>query len=390
METRKLASIQRIKNLRPISGADKIEVAEILGWEVVVKKGEHQIGDLCVYCEIDSVLPDLPQFEFLRKNKFRIKTIRMRGQISQGIAFSLDSIPEMKEFFATGIGYYCDEGQDVTKLMNVAKYESPEEQEEELRKEQSINDKKWYNKLRYKYLYKWFPFLKPKKVSSNFPSFLRKTDELRIQSYPKVLEELKGKQVYLTEKLDGSSMTVFYNKKDFGVCSRARRVSPKDKNSKFYNHVKAIGLEKRLTEYCKRTKRNLAVQGELIGAGIQKNKYGLKGYDFRIFQIYDIDLQRYLGYYEFLTTCSVLNLEACPILGANGKADYSIGYEYLVFDLNTVEELLEFAKGNSYLRDDIPREGIVIRPVNETYSDELRGRLSIKAINNDFLEKFGG
>jgi len=86
---RNLASIQKIKSLSPIEGADAIEKAEILGWELVVKKNEFNVGDFCVYCEVDSILPQLPMFEFLRSKKFRIRTAKFRGQISQGIAFPL-------------------------------------------------------------------------------------------------------------------------------------------------------------------------------------------------------------------------------------------------------------------------------------------------------------
>ena len=110
---RKLASIQKIRDIQPIPKADRIELATVLGWKVVVKKGEFQIGDLCVYCEIDSVFPEMEKYEFLRNDQFRIRTKKLRGQISQGICFPLNSLPN---------GNY-QEGSDVTELMNVKKHE---------------------------------------------------------------------------------------------------------------------------------------------------------------------------------------------------------------------------------------------------------------------------
>lgn len=91
---RKLASIQKIIGLEPIEGADNIMKAKVLGWELVIKKGEYAVGDFCIYCEIDSVLPNKPEFEFLKSKNFRIRTIRLRGQISQGICFPLSMLPE--------------------------------------------------------------------------------------------------------------------------------------------------------------------------------------------------------------------------------------------------------------------------------------------------------
>src|SRR5271157_945626 len=117
---RQLAYIETIKNLRPIEGADKIETAIILGWEVVVKRGEFSIGDKVVYCEIDSILPDLPPFEFLRAKKFRIRTIKLKSQISQGIAFPLSVINEVTPSFDIT---KLNVGDDVTELLQITKYD---------------------------------------------------------------------------------------------------------------------------------------------------------------------------------------------------------------------------------------------------------------------------
>ena len=113
---RKLASVQRIKALEPITGADAIERATVLGWQLVVKKGEFKIGELCVYCEVDCLMPDDPKFEFLRPRGMRIKTVRLRGQISQGICFPLSILPE---------GFDIQEDTDCTKQLGITKYEPP-------------------------------------------------------------------------------------------------------------------------------------------------------------------------------------------------------------------------------------------------------------------------
>ena len=195
---RKLASIQTVNAVEPIPNADAIEKIRVLGWWVVVKKGEHQPGDKLVYCEIDSLLPERPEFEFLRASSFkpaqtdatgevilpagfRIKTVRLRGQVSQGICFPLSILPPE----AT-----TDEGADVTDLLGVLKWEPP------------------------------LPVGMGGKVKGLFPGFLPKTDETRVQVLEAVLERHRGKTFYVTEKLDGTSFTAFLRQGEFGICSR--------------------------------------------------------------------------------------------------------------------------------------------------------------------------
>ncbi|HIE27970.1 TPA: hypothetical protein EYP66_11855 [Candidatus Poribacteria bacterium] len=161
---RALAHIERIRSIEPIEGADRIEKSTILGWEVVIRKEEFKVGDLVVYIEIDSILPEREEFEFLRDRKFRIKTVRLRGQVSQGIAFPLSILPD---------GIQIEEGLDVTEALNIHKYEPP------------------------------IPAQLSGVVKGAFPSFIPKTDETRIQSVPDVLVRHKGKVFFISEKLDG-------------------------------------------------------------------------------------------------------------------------------------------------------------------------------------------
>jgi len=338
---RKLASIQVIKEISPIEGADMIELARVLGWQCVVKKAEFKPGDPAVYIEIDSLLPVRPEFEFLRKNcyrklpdgaeGFRIKSIRLRGMLSQGILFPLSIIPA----YTAGAGGY-NPGTEVTAALGVVKYEIP------------------------------VPAQLAGKVIGQFPAFLRKTDEIRLQAYPEVIEEFKGKEAYLSVKCDGSSMTVYRHEGKFGVCGRNYEYAEDSENS-MWQVARRYGLEEKLA----RCPAEYAIQGEICGPGIQKNPMKLSGPDIFVFDIFDIVAGRRLDLDEMLRLCGELGLKSVPV--------ESLG----VFD-HTVNQLLEMAKGQ-YAGTTSHREGIVIRPVKESYSAVLQGRLSIKVVNNDYL-----
>jgi RNA ligase (TIGR02306 family) len=178
---RKLASIQKVLDIQPIPGAEAIECLTILGWKVVAKKGEFKIGDLVVYCEVDSILPEEDEFKFLEKVHYRIKTIKLRGQVSQGIAFPLSILDGRAELPHDPHA----EGDDVTELLEVTKYEP------------------------------YVPAQLAGLAKGSFPEFLHKTDETRIQAVPGVLYRHQNKKFYVTEKIDGSSMTVYLNNLEY-------------------------------------------------------------------------------------------------------------------------------------------------------------------------------
>lgn len=209
MSERKLAHIEIIEALNPIEGADKIEVAQVLGWQCVVKKGEFKVGDKVIYVEVDSVMPEKPEFEFLRDRKFRVRTIKLRGQISQGLILPLSVLDNYLEVPAgiEKIKKALTSGDDVTDYLKITKYLSPSERDEITQQERNIaNDK---NRLRkFMMRYSWFRklFLN-KKSKLGFPYWVPKTDEERIQNIPHVLEQFKDKEVYVTEKLDYQSFT---------------------------------------------------------------------------------------------------------------------------------------------------------------------------------------
>ena len=350
---RKLASIQRVNAVEPIPNADAIEKIRVLGWWVVVKKGEHRAGDPLVYCEIDSLLPERPEFEFLRASSykpaqidatgamtlpagFRIKTIKLRGQVSQGICFPLSVLPE---------GTSTAEGVDVSELLGVLKWEPP------------------------------VPVGMGGNVKGLFPDFLPKTDETRVQVLESVLDRHRGETFYVTEKLDGTSFTGFLRGGEFGICSRNMWMDETESSNLLVRVAQTLGLEQKL-----RTARawlgfDPAIQAEVIGPGIQKNKYALPSITLRVFNVLNVDARQLLDHPEMLDLLSRLELEPVPQLGT------------LVLD-HTVDELVTLAEGTSVLNPKVQREGLVLRPLAEQYDEEIGGRLSFKAINPRFLLKY--
>ncbi len=355
---RKLATIQKIRSLEPIENADSIEKATVLGWSLVVKKGEFKEGELCVYCEIDSILPDKPEFEFLKDKKFRIKTIRLRGQTSQGIAFPLSILPNKK----------WKENDDVTKILGIIKYDPQGDLETKLLKD--IENRKQNKITKFMKRYSWYRklFLFSKK-REGFPKFIPKTDEDRIQLFPNICEREKDTVFTITEKLDGQSGTWFLVKKKtlfgkkyiFGVCSRRIHLTKPD-NSSYWTIARQYDLKNKLERLIGKYDY-VALQGEIIGEGIQKNKYNIKGYAVYFFNLIYPDKK-------------IISFKAYDFPLAKYAVPF-IAYSKLK---PTISEMVEYAKGKSTLID-IPREGIVCRNQEK--------QISFKIINTDFLLKYG-
>lgn len=337
---RKLASIRKVKEIHPIQGADLIEVVVIDGWKVVASKGKHQIGEHIVYFEIDSFLPIREEFEFLRKScyrkmmdveGFRIKTIKLRGQISQGLVMSLDDLPEMKKSFAESIGYFWDIGEDVTDFLGVLKYEPPIPPE--------------LNGL----------------VKGFFPSFIPKTDEERIQNLSEIYDELRTKRYCETEKLDGTSATFYLNDGEFGICSRNLDLLESEANT-YWKFARVNDIENKLRNIGK----NIGIQGELIGEGIQGNPYKIKGQTVKFFKAFDIDAYQFLQYDDFVNLIRVrLGCETVPLLDM-----------YVILPEN-IDDLISMADGKSVLNPLTDREGIVLHAID--------GTTSFKIISNNHL-----
>lgn len=344
---RKLASIKKIDSIRPIDGADRIELASIGGWNVVVAKDVgHQVGNKVIYCEIDSFLPIEPEFEFLRKSSykklvdgtegFRLKTIKLRGQISQGLILPLqDAIDVMKRRNGEVYQEMLEEGSDVSDLLGIMKYDPP------------------------------LPASLAGKAKGLFPSFIQKTDEERVQNLASEYQSwtMQPKhQFYATEKLDGSSSTFYYKDGVFGVCSRNLELLETEDNT-FWKVAREMNLEEKM----KSLGYNVCFQGEMIGEGIQGNPYKIRGQKVYFFNVFDIDKYQRVDLNKFVEIMDSLELPYVPCL-------------YLPFELpSTIEDMLSLAEGKSILNPNTEREGLVIRSMDMT--------ISFKSISNKFLLK---
>lgn len=328
---RTLASIQVILALSAIHKADAIEIATVKGWKVVVKKGEFEVGDKVIYCEIDSYLPIKEEYEFLRKTSyaelpgqegFRLRTIKLRGQVSQGLLLNVSVLP--KGEFAVGL--------DVTTQLGITKYEKPIPKELE------------------------------GQIKGYRSSIIKRTDEERVQNLNAQWEELRAKGKYFAgEKLDGYSMTDYHIANQTGVCSRDLEFLEGVDN--VYTRVaKKYGVGKKLQDL----KLDYAVQGELIGLGINGNPYNLPDQDWRIFSIFDIHAYKYLPLKKVREVCATLGLTMVPIVAEDVELPA------------TVEDAIAFADGNSLLNPQQRREGLVWRFLGDE-------DISFKTISNTHL-----
>jgi len=362
MSNRKLAHVEKIEWIKPIEGKDRIALAGVLGWTVIVQKSDYEVGQKCVFCEIDSVFPEKPEFEFLRSKKFRIKTMKMSGVLSQGICFPLSILPE---------GNY-EIGDDVTDIIGITQYEPTMDKEELCDTENEKSVKKYPQ-----FLMRWAWFRKlvlPKKQSKGFPSFISKTDETRIQNAPFYLE-MECNYV-ATEKVDGQSGSFtlqrikgkhFWNKDtyDFAVCSRNLRKWKKDTSS-FWSVAEKYNIEQILHQLIGDNEW-VAIQGECIASNVQGNKYKVTEPDLYVFNL-------------IYPSGRVGSVEAKRIVGEYGLKFVPIIDESVNLKGMSVADVLKYATGKSQLYDTL-REGIVFR--------SLDGKQSFKAVSPDFLIKHG-
>ena len=331
---RKLASVQIINEIHPIENADAIEVAKVLGWHVVVmKKDNFRVGDKVVYVEIDSIMPsDDPRYDFLKNEGTmkRIKTISLRGQISQGIAFPMDILPE---------GNY-EVDQDVTDILRITKYEPK------------------------------IPECLDGLKKGDHPSFVPKSDETRVQILQPLLDKYNGELTYWTEKIDGTSATLSLKDNEFGVSSRNNEWIEKEGNL-FWKVARKQNVEEKLRSL----NMDIVLQGELFGAGIQDNKYKMQTQNIMYFNAFDVKNYSYFSFNEFVLLMKDLKLSTVPILGTDIPL------------INDIDTLVEQSIGKSVLNPKVHREGIVIRPMKEI-KDSQFGRVSLKVINPKFLLGF--
>lgn len=368
---RKLASIQRIVSLTPIEGKDRIELAQVLGWRVIVQKGLYQVGDLCVYCEPDSLMPEKPEFEFLRPKKFKIRIMKMSGVLSEGICFPLSILPQ---------GTWEKEGLDVTDTLGVKHVDEatylPPEPKQATKTSGIANLMMLLPPLRP--LARWLTKrdVEFRRAAIGFPKFIKKTDELRIQTLPHILES--SHSFIVREKLDGSSMTAFLVRRkskvpwrkerlEFGLCSRNWRIYRGTKDSdRFFAASDKYKIKEALKQIIGKHEW-IAIQGELLGPGIQGNRYALQDVDFWVFNLITPHGRVPCSIGE--TIVQSQGLKWVPIIGEISMP-------------MSVEHILEFATGKSRLHPATMREGIVCRNYTEG--------ISFKAVSPDYLLKKEG
>jgi hypothetical protein len=334
---RKLASVRRIENVTPIEGADAIEKVNVLGWQCVAKRGEFLPGALCVYVEIDSILPERPEFEFLRPRKFRIKTIKLRGVVSQGIVFPMSILPQDDAYRM---------GDDVTDILGIVKYDEYEGEEPEQKVSVGKNPLMRFT---------WYRRMFGGKKSGKWPEFIKHTDETRVQSMPNVLKDFSGEQMYVTEKVDGQSASYairkigwgIFTKYEFYVCSRKQVLTVED-NSNWWTIAKKYDIKNTLIGIFKKfeCKNTLVLQGEIYGNGIQGNKYGRKGLEFAVFNMESDGCT--VAVPTIIRIIEGFGLKTVPVL------------DRFFFLPETIDELVEYSQQDSELSKTL-REGVVIR-----------------------------
>lgn len=337
MTERKLATIRKIAAIEPIEGADAIEVAVVDGWKVVVKKGEFQVDSLACYVEIDAWIPtELAPFlskgkeprEFEGVKGERLRTVKLRGQLSQGL---LLPIPEDT---IKGAGHLVAEGLDLTEHLGILKWERP------------MNAQL------------------AGMARGNFPALVPKTDQERIQNLTRSFEQYQVDTWSITEKLDGSSCTFYLDDEGtFHVCSRNLDLKEDEANS-FWKVARKFQIEDVM-------RRNfmlgMAIQGEMIGEGIQGNQYKTQ-LDFYVYDMYNTHTGQYILPVQLKAACERLGLKHVPIL-----------VEATEIKEQTIQSILDFAEGKSLLNGS-NREGVVFK------SNTVHDR-SFKSISNSWLLK---
>lgn len=385
---RKLATLRKIAELQPIPDADLIETAIIDGWTVVVKKGEFQVGQLALYLEIDSwVSTEIAPFlskgkiprEYMGISGERLRTVRLRGQISQGLLLPLSAIWE--------------------KLVDTAVDMHPTNWESFI----GIVEEKWHAFKEFREVdyserlgvVKWeapIPAELAGQVEGPFPTFIPKTDQERCQNLiNEIFVDNLDSEYEVSMKLDGTSCTIYHFNGKFGVCSRNWELKINDENK--HNTLVRIAHDTLLNAELPKL-GNYAIQGELMGPGIQGNREGLKKHELFVFDVYDIDKQRYLTPKErraFISNIQNITFNGAgklwhvPLLekdGCSWTLDAGIVGNCKHFKLRdlgilNIKDLLSAAEGLS-LNHKI-REGLVFK------RDD--GAFSFKAIANNFLLK---
>jgi RNA ligase (TIGR02306 family) len=341
---RKLATIRRIDDVRPITGADAIECAVIGGWTVVIKKGQFAVGDLAVYLEIDSFVPtELAPFltkpghfpkEYNGAKGERLRTVKLRGTTSQGLLLPV----------TVGIGGFTwirdinnelilvNEGDDVTDCLGIQKWEAP------------------------------VPAQLAGQVRGNFPTVIPKTNLERVQNLVKeiAIATESGLLFDIEEKIEGTSSTFFLdNDGDFQVCSRNLSLKNDGENT-YWKVAKELDIQKKMQNH---NLYGFAIQGEIVGPGIQANYYGVPTFRLYVFDVYNANTGKYLNPSNRRNLIDGMGLTNVPLIAQEQT-------------LLSVDNILAYADGKSVLSNK-KREGVVYK--------QSSGGMAFKAVSNQYL-----
>lgn len=346
---RKLTTIRRIVEIRPIENADAIEAARVDGWWCVVKKGEFEINDEVLYIEVDAWIPtEIAPFltkpgktpkEFNGVRGERLRTVRLRKQLSQGLLLDPNTFPQFSQ-----LGLY--EHIDYSDILGIQLWERP------------------------------IPAELKGQIRGIFPNFIRKTDQERIQNIPEVLDD-RDTEYEVTIKFDGSSITVYAVDGRPGVCSRNLdlKLSAENNNNRFVKTARETGLLEAVLCFQEETDRSIAVQAELMGPGIQGNRENFCEHKLLVFDIWDIDEQKYLLPNEKYWVLSQLINK----FGAHVTHAKIVAFRAQL-STTSMEDMLGSVEQEGQLHSELaqPIEGLVFKATN--------GNRSFKIINNAFLE----
>ena len=404
---RELAYVVHIDNIIPIEGADRVEQAIVGGWHIMVRKGQFQIGDLAIYFEIDSKVPEKPEFEFLAAKHYKVKTQKyFKGTvISQGLLMSAedfgwenttggqfaDDAPIIKR----PDGSYLIEGDFLTKELGVTyaeaednkrKANSADKYKKMAQRRPNIFKKKWAQWMMRRNWGKkvmFFFFGKKKDKKSEWPTWVVKTDEERIQNLVYMIPTFQNEKWIPTEKIDGTSTTFTMKrgkrgKNDFFICSRNVVFDKPDKKCFYETNVytemaEKYDIENVLKSILDENKDLLfvTIQGETYGEGVQKRDYSIKGHDFMAFNLIFGDANGVPTRKNPMDMSSILSSYKIPCVPFFEPIELP----------DTCDEILALAEGASAV-DGLPREGLVFRT--------LDGCRSFKAVDNGFLLKYHG
>ncbi len=381
---RALAYTTKVLAIEPIPGADNIELATVLGWKVIAKKGEFNVGDLCVYFEIDSKLPDADWSAFMASKKFKVKTMKLSkfGVVSQGLAlpttvFGDIGIPLLPDQDCTDllkVTYSVEEDNSRKNGNPNAKYDSMKNRHKQLFKKPWA---KWMMKRAWGRKVMFFFFGKKKDNPRGFPTFISKTDEERVENQPWRIGD--GKEYLCTEKLDGTSCTYALerkgkNKFEYYVCSR--NVRQQDENQQTYhdhNIYWDLSFKHDIENFLRAYMNNhpelkwVCIQGEGVGT-VQGNPLKLKEDELYVFNFKDSEKGRWPSE-KAKPLVELWGMKWVPIIGIVKMPD-------------TMEELKAQADGPSLVNPDVMREGYVYR--------SLDGQDSFKNVSTKYLLRHNG